>query len=351
MHLAESVQLNYLDNSGEVVVVTSGAGPTMGGIGVVTSTIAGILGKSSTVKFWIHHHRSPRVSRWLALLSDSFRVLATRPSLIIYEHIDLARLHVMVPWLRRIPFVVMLYGVEAWKPVGGVRRHAVRNASRVLAISNWTVREARKVNPWLPEVTVTWLGVSPRPPVALGRSTTFLMLGRIASAERYKGHDQVLDAWPTIKRAVPDAALVIAGDGDDRPRLEGRVARERLVGVRFTGFISDVSRDELLDTAGVLLFPSAGEGFGLVVVEAAHAGLPVIALRHSVVAELFPDHGVTFVESQSPDDIACAAIALMSAPAERRRLADRARVRALAFTLEAFGERFRNAVAPWVPSL
>ena len=35
------------------------------------------------------------------------------------------------------------------------------------------------------------------------------------SRERYKGHDMLIEVWPIVRRSVPDARLVIAGDGDD----------------------------------------------------------------------------------------------------------------------------------------
>ena len=38
--------------------------------------------------------------------------------------------------------------------------------------------------------------------------------------ERYKGHDLLIDLWPRIRRAAPQAVLVVAGEGDDRSRLE-----------------------------------------------------------------------------------------------------------------------------------
>ncbi len=52
-----------------------------------------------------------------------------------------------------------------------------------------------------------------------------LTVGRLAAAERYKGHDRLIAALPGILARVPDAAYLIVGSGDDRPRLE-QLARE-----------------------------------------------------------------------------------------------------------------------------
>src|SRR5262249_42413047 len=103
-----------------------------------------------------------------------------------------------------------------------------------------------------------------------------LILARMASMERYKGHDALLDAWPRVLAVVPDAQLIIAGDGDDRARLEARAAGN--VSIRFTGFLSDEHRERLLRSAAVLVAISTGEGFGLAALEATASGLPVVGL-------------------------------------------------------------------------
>ena len=53
-----------------------------------------------------------------------------------------------------------------------------------------------------------------------------LMLGRMLRSEDYKGHRQMIEAWPRVLAMLPDAELWIAGDGDLRPDLE-QVARAR----------------------------------------------------------------------------------------------------------------------------
>jgi glycosyltransferase involved in cell wall biosynthesis len=89
-----------------------------------------------------------------------------------------------------------------------------------------------------------------------------LTVGRLHSAERYKGHDQMLEAWPRIAREQPGARWVIAGAGDDRPRGEAAAARLGVAdSVVFTGFTSEATLAEHYARCGLFALPSRGEGF------------------------------------------------------------------------------------------
>ena len=158
-----------------------------------------------------------------------------RPDFVFYEHVHLAAIHHLLPRLQGVPYGVFLHGIEVWEPLVGRRRKALLRANILLSNSATTLEAARSVNPWLPEVQVTWLGVPRRetavragelPPVGL-------IVGRMASFERLKGHDPVLDAWPEVRKSIPVANLLIVGSGDDQARLRRRTAREQIAGVEF----------------------------------------------------------------------------------------------------------------------
>ena len=95
--------------------------------------------------------------------------------------------------------------------------------------------------------------------------------------ERGKGHDALIEAWPSVCAEVPDAQLWIAGEGDDAPRLAA-MARDRGVAdrVHFLGRISNAELGSLYQRASVFAMPSRQEGFGLAFAEAMWWGLPCI---------------------------------------------------------------------------
>jgi len=332
-----------------VALVTSGLGTAYGGIGVVVQMMASALQQNAEVLIWQHPPFWPRPFRISTILCRAFWGSLKPVDLVIYDHVHLAVLHSVIPMLKRVPYVVFLHGVEVWLPLSGRRREALLDADLLLSNSATTVTQTRSFNPWLPEVKVTWLGVpdQARPADVALSEPVGLIVGRIVGRERYKGHDQVLDAWRTIRTAVPGAELMIVGSGDDEPRLRNRVAGERIEGIKFCGRLSDADRDAMYRGCRLLFFASRGEGFGLAGVEAASFGVPVLGLAGTVTNELFPEGtGAVFAKELAADSIAQAAIPVLSDPhfASRLGLAARARVQSV-FLQEHFMERFRQSLS------
>jgi glycosyltransferase involved in cell wall biosynthesis len=105
--------------------------------------------------------------------------------------------------------------------------------------------------------------------------TVVICVGRLVAG---KGQRHLVDAMALVVREHPAAALLLVGEGPDRPLLEDR-ARELGLSdrVRFSGERSDVP--ELLAMSAVFVLPSFSEGIPLAVVEAMAAGKPVVVTR------------------------------------------------------------------------
>lgn len=270
------------------------------------------------------------------------------PDFVIYDHVHLAVLHATIPKLRGLPYAVFLHGVEVWQPLANRRREALLGASILIANSATTVATTRAANPWLPDIEVAWLGVpATSQPIDAGNlPPSALIVGRMSSPERYKGHDAVMNAWPLIREAIPSARLVIVGTGDDEPRLRRRVKQEHLEGIAFHGRLSDSDRDRAYRSARLLFYPSEQEGFGLAGVEAAAFGVPVLGLAGTVAEELFPNgDGMVFAKDLKRESIADAAIPVLtdSQLASRLGNAGHRRVRNT-FLEEHFAARFRRCL-------
>jgi glycosyltransferase involved in cell wall biosynthesis len=338
-----------------VALVTSGLGTAYGGIGVVAKSIKSALEPSCDVSVWQHPPFWPRLVRVAKVATQVFLGSLNPPDLIIYDHVHLAVLHGSIPKLRRIPYVAFLHGVEVWQPLVGRRREALLGASLLIANSATTVAATRAANPWLPHVEVVWLGVSVTPqPIDAGLLPPVgLIVGRMSSPKRYKGHDAVMDAWPLIRAAVPDAELVIVGTGGDELRLRRRVEQEQLQGIEFRGRLSDAERDLAYRSARLLFYPTAQEGFGLAGVEALAFGVPLLGLAGSVVEELFPNgEGVVVARDLGGDSIAEAAIPVLTNARLASSLgrAGHARVQNT-FLEQHFAVRVRGALAQLIPTL
>ena len=119
------------------------------------------------------------------------------------------------------------------------------------------------------------------------------IVGVVARLEPEKGHPTLLEAWPAILRAVPDAYLLIVGEGSRRDALEAQ-ARELRIAHRvvFTGRRDDVPA--VTAALDVAVLPSYREAQGLTILEAMALSRPVVASNVGGIPEMVED-GVTGV--------------------------------------------------------
>jgi glycosyltransferase involved in cell wall biosynthesis len=104
---------------------------------------------------------------------------------------------------------------------------------------------------------------------------TFAYVGRLWSG---KGLDQLLDAFAGFEREdTHDVSLLLVGDGTDEARLRKRCADEGFEDVVFAGFHDGDALPPLYAAADAFVFPTLGDPFGMVVLEAMACGLPVIS--------------------------------------------------------------------------
>jgi phosphatidyl-myo-inositol dimannoside synthase len=337
----------------KVALFTSGLGTRHGGVGVVAQHIVSALQDDTDIAVWEHPPSLPRFLRFAIVGIRTYLAGLKRPDFVFYDHVHLAALHATIPSLREIPYGVFLHGIEVWVPLLGRRQEALLGANVLIVNSATTELMAREVNPWLPKAKIVWLGVPghDRPADVASSRPIGLIVGRMASAERLKGHDSVMDAWPEICAEVPDAKLVIVGTGDDERRLRNRATQEKLDGVEFRGYISDESRDRVYQSSRMLFYPSNQEGFGLAAAEAASFGLPVLGLAKTVTEELFPPGtGAILAQSLSTPDIVKAVAPLLKDPARAAEMGIAAWTRVQNNFLEHhFRTRFRKALDDFIP--
>ncbi len=149
-----------------------------------------------------------------------------------------------------------------------------------------------------------------------------------------KGQDVLLRALPLVQRRVPDAAVLLVGDGPARPGLERLVDSLGLRGsVRFTG---RVPQDELpahFGAGDVFCMPARSrhadlevEGLGIVYLEASGCGLPVVAGDSGGAPDAVLEGETGFVvDGRSPEQVADRLIRLLGDAGLRERMGRRGR--------------------------
>lgn len=191
-------------------------------------------------------------------------------------------------WLKA-PVWLHIHGIEVWnKPAPWVRKFAEKT-SMVTAVSRFTRRKFlgwADMDPSLVKILPNTFSEKFKPGIKNGEllkkyglegKKVLLTVGRISKLERYKGHDRVISVLSELSAKYPDLVYLIAGEGDDTAYLEGLAEQ---LGVRrvvhFTGKIEDKDLPDIYRLADVFVMPSTGEGFGIVFLEAAACGIPVV---------------------------------------------------------------------------
>jgi phosphatidylinositol alpha-1,6-mannosyltransferase len=221
--------------------------------------------------------------------------------LVFFDLVGLARaLQLPAPRPATRRTAIFVHGIELATAQRGSRASALRGAWRVLTNSRTTAERVEALFPQLrerirpvllciePERIALWEKERRAPPPP--REPAALIVGRMWSDERGKGHDQLLEAWPAVHRRVPGAQLWVVGEGDDATRL-GAKARDLGVAesVRFLGRVGDAELGALYRRAALFTMPSRQEGFGLSYAEALWHGLPCIGSTADAAAEVIRD--------------------------------------------------------------
>jgi glycosyltransferase involved in cell wall biosynthesis len=231
--------------------------------------------------------------------------------------------------------------LEHWALAGAAARHR----SLLVAVSPSTAHALRAIGVERDRIRVVHNGVEePEPLVRRSPEPLFVAVGRLVE---YKRIDLLLRLWERV-RPVTGGRLVIVGDGPERARLEQLAGP----GVEFTGHVSEAEKHRLLCEAWLLLHPSAVEGWGLVVTEAATRKTPTVAfdvpgLRDSVV------DGETGVLARGESSFAAAWCTLALSGHRREAMGKAARDRAARYRWHRTVRQFRavasEAVRGWGP--
>lgn len=228
-------------------------------------------------------------------------------------------------------------------PFRFVERMLTRRAERVIAITQALADfSVERVGLPRAKIAVVPYGLD-APPAPWGENPpsgvpdgarVLLMVSRLVEQ---KGVDRAVTALPDIGSRHPDAVLVVLGEGPERRRLEALADDLGVAEALYLpGRVPDVAA--WLRRAEVLVHPARWEGFGLALLEAMLASLPVVATPVSSIPELVVE-GETGLLVE-PDGLAAAVNRLLDDPEQARRLGRAGLARARSeFSVERMAKR------------
>ena len=256
-----------------------------------------------------------------------------------------------------LPYAVVLHGAEVTVPAAlpGTRRllgRVLRGADLLVCAGGYPAAQAARCvggGAHLPPVSIVPPGVDVerfRPLGEVERNETRRRLGLpddaplVVGVSRLvprKGFDVLIKAAARLAPRLPNLVVAVAGTGRDRARLE-REARRSGAPVRFLGKVPDADLPALVGCADAFAmccrdrwFGLEQEGFGIVFLEAAACGVPVLAGSSGGASEAVVD-GVTGLVCDRPADadaVAASLLPLLADPVLARRLGRAARERAV----------------------
>lgn len=267
-----------------------------------------------------------------------------------------------------VPYVLQLHGAatdydyarKRWKkePYDRlVQRRLVAGAAAVIAMTEMEAEQGARAFPMarmriVPPPVVGDPGEDRAPPE--GSSASNPTIGFLGRLNEKKGAPILLEAFGRIAPELPGARLVVAGPDDDgigagmRPDVERLGLSDR---VSFPGIVLGEQKAALLREFDVFALPSEDESFGIAVVEAMNAALPVVITDEVAIVDEVVAAGAGLSAPRTAAGFAAALRALLTDPAARRRMGSAGR--RLTFerysrsaAIEYLLELYRDVVSP-----
>lgn len=213
-------------------------------------------------------------------------------------------------------------------PLRGINKHVLRGVGRVIAVSEavaGSVRGSGVIES--AKISVVYNGIDiDRFALSIVREGDFpVVVGTVGHLAPIKGHDVFVRAAALVTACRRDVRFVVIGE-DKSPQMEHRKALERLIAelgigesVAMPGWTDDIPG--LLSSLTLFVSAARSEPFGLSIVEAMAAGLPVVAAASEGALEIIED-GVNgkLVPVDDPESLAEAIVNLLDDASERSRL-------------------------------
>lgn len=207
--------------------------------------------------------------------------------------------------------------IKAHAALGNLFRRVIGGAAKVVVLASRFKTEliGMGVEPDRIEVLTTMFDgamFDDREMAPRSRNTRRILF--LARLVKEKGVYQLLEAFKRVKRIVPDAELLLAGDGEEKKGIERWISNTGMEEtVRLLGYVRGKDKGRVMMDADVFVLPTRhGEGCPVAILEAMAAGLPIITTGVGGIPDVVTSgkHGMV-LDKDTPDAIARALIDML----------------------------------------
>lgn len=266
------------------------------------------------LKSWTFSFNSEAIGKAVSISSqiNGLDVIHAHDWLVAYAGRSVAKIF-------EVPLVTTIHATEHGRNLGlhnrmqleinEIEKNLALEAERVIVCSRYMQNEISSLFGLRPEaISIIPNGVDPmlftalpeRPATPIDRlARNVFFIGRLVPE---KGVRQLINCFPAVLKEVPEARLVIGGQGPEENYLNKLVEKLDLAqDVQFTGFLRDKERNYVYHEANIAVFPSLYEPFGIVALEAMATNTPVIVSDVGGLADIV-EHGVTGLKVTPGDE-------------------------------------------------
>jgi len=297
---------------------------------VITTLVDGLPNEIYEKGFYIH--RIPRIKvRIFGILFFWHAIIRTirkiDPDLVHAQSLSSGMPALLSKKLLKIPYVVWGQGSDVYFPKGYLLlnpKTIIKNADAAIALTENMKRAMQEFCHRDIFVVPNGISIADRGDgtnIAAAHGKSILYVGRL---EPVKGVRYLISAMTRVHEAIPDARLVIIGDGTERAMLEALSAKLGLhTCVQFGGEVPHGEVLSFMEQADVFVLPSLSEGFPMVIVEALSCGLPVVASRVGGVPEILTNETNGYlVEAKDEGALAESILVLLQDEHMRKKISD-----------------------------